>query len=211
MDFNFTKISLQQKLQGFGVLFDPTGKEQGERAVTALGGIIVRAKRCHKILLHAHFLSSFWFLSLSWVLTPFLSSHVSKCHFPTCMLDRNSPIKEREKLPNLLKKSYITLNWTYELPIPVFSERNLGIWTNPLFQGCPPGGVVQLAVKFCPSNSKFKLPNRCLFQAEKNNNRDGSRRVWLTNTAEGEEICDCRNLHWESGWWPSGNGNALHE
>lgn len=44
MDFNFAKISLQQKQQSFGALFDPTGKEQGERAVAALGGIILREK-----------------------------------------------------------------------------------------------------------------------------------------------------------------------
>lgn len=65
MNFNFAKISLQQKQQGSGVLFDATGKEQGERAVTALGGLILRAKRFLKILLHTQFLSSFWFLSLS--------------------------------------------------------------------------------------------------------------------------------------------------
>lgn len=44
------------------------------------------------------------------VLIPFLNSHVSKCYFPVYMLDINSPIKEREKLPNLFKESCITLD-----------------------------------------------------------------------------------------------------
>lgn len=142
------------------------------------------------------------------VLIPLLSSHQSKCCFPACMLDRNSPVKERENLPNLLKKSYFTLDWTYELPIPVLSERNLGIWINPFFPGYPPGGVSQLAVESCPRNTKFKLSATCLSQAGKNN-RDGSRSVWVTNTTEGGEFSVCRSLPWESGWWPPGNGNAL--
>lgn len=45
--------------------------------------------------------------------------------------------------------------------------------------------MVQLALKSYPSNSKFKLSATCLSQTGKNNIRDGSRRVWVSNTIEG--------------------------
>lgn len=164
------------------------------------------SKKCLKTLLHAHFLSSLCFL------IPFLSSHEPQCHFLAYMLDRNVPIKEREKLPNLLKKIYNTLDWTYYLPVPVFSERNIGIWINPLFPGYPQGEVAQLAVKSCPNNSQLKLSTTCLSWAGKKNIRDGSGSVWVTITTQGwGHHCDCSNQHCGTGWWPSGVGNVLDE
>lgn len=90
MEFNFAKISLQQKQQGFGVLFDPRGKEQGETAMTALGGYNTKSKKISRDSATCSF--SVFLL----VLIPFLYSHVFKCHLPSYMLVRNFPVKERK-------------------------------------------------------------------------------------------------------------------
>lgn len=102
MNVNFAKISLQQKQRSFEGFFDPTSKEQDERAVTALAGINLRAKKASRRL-HVYFLSALCFISFSSAL---MGPNVV---FLLACLTEMSLLK-REKLSNLLKKIYNTLD-----------------------------------------------------------------------------------------------------